>query len=140
MEISITTTFSIDCEVQKTFNSVEPIIIAFAKILEKLPEDFCVQSHANVILFLTIFLFPFLWRGVRPELNPSDAAFWLSFGLLFQFSTGRFRLLLISLLQFGLQFDGFLRALGGQLMLPSAFEIFRAQSFPLDSKVQAFDG
>ena len=49
MEISITTTFSIDCEVQKTFNS--PIIIAFAKILEKLPEDFCVQSHANVILF-----------------------------------------------------------------------------------------
>ena len=51
MEISITTTFSIDCEVQKTFNSVEPIIIAFAKILEKLPEDFCVQSHANVILF-----------------------------------------------------------------------------------------
>ena len=51
MEISITTTFSIDCEVQKTFNSVEPIIIAFAKILEKLPEDFYVQSHANVILF-----------------------------------------------------------------------------------------
>ena len=49
-------------------------------------------------------------------------------------------LLLISLLQFGLQFDGFLRALGGQLMLPGAFEIFRAQSFPLDSKVQAFDG
>ena len=35
MEISITTTFSIDCEVQKTFNSVEPIIIAFAKIFRK---------------------------------------------------------------------------------------------------------
>lgn len=64
MEISITTTFSIDCEVQKTFNSVEPIIIAFAKVLEKLPEDFCVQSHANVILFFN-YLFvsiPLAWR------------------------------------------------------------------------------
>ena len=51
MEISITTTFSIDCEVQKTFNSVEPNNHCFAKILEKLPEDFCVQKHASVILF-----------------------------------------------------------------------------------------
>ena len=32
MEISIITKFSIDCEVQKAFNSVEPIIITFAKI------------------------------------------------------------------------------------------------------------
>ena len=28
---------------------------------------------------------------MRPELNPSDVGFRLSFGLLFQFSTGRFR-------------------------------------------------
>ena len=64
MEISITTKFSIDCEVQKTFNSVEPIIIAFAKILENLPEDFHVQSHSNVILLFN-YLFvsiPLAWR------------------------------------------------------------------------------
>ena len=64
MEIFTTTTFSIDFEVQKTFNSVEPIIIAFAKILEERPEDFYVQSHANVILFFNYLYvsIPLAWR------------------------------------------------------------------------------
>ena len=40
-------------------------------------------------LIISFFLF-LLW-GTRSELNLSDAAFWLWFSLLFQFSTGRFR-------------------------------------------------
>ena len=35
------------------------LIIALAKVLEKLPEDFCVQSHANVTMFFYYLFFYF---------------------------------------------------------------------------------